>query len=243
MTQQNEQTADCLKVMVSVIVLAAVLIAAGCKKKSAEVPNTGHQQEGQTPSTLVGENSGEGSGSPGDVNDAVGKTDTGPGATTKPSLGDVIRRARSWGPVYMSWYGRMAPDFTLTDITGERHKLSDYRGKDVMLVFWATWCRYCIIEIPHLIELQKRLGKDNLAILGISYISPINTTGMVKSFIERNKIINYPVFSTYENVLPAPFNSVQYLPSSFFVNREGKIKLATTGPISLMEMEAILQAE
>lgn len=229
---------------ISAIILAAVIIVAGCRKKRSEPPQTTHQQQEQEeqqqrrqeqPSPEV---AAEKTSEP-------AKVDAEPSVSPKLSLNDVIRAARTWQPAYTSWYGKMAPDFTLTDITGKQHKLSDYRGKNVMIIFWATWCRYCIPEIPHLIALRNTISEDKLAILAISYISvmPPETTETVKDFVKKNKRINYPVFSTDPRAMPAPFNSVNSIPSSFFIDPEGKIKLATAGLLTLGYMKAILQAE
>jgi peroxiredoxin len=158
------------------------------------------------------------------------------------SLNDVIKAARTWGPVYKSWYGKMAPDFTLTDITGKQHKLSDYRGKDVILVFWATWCPPCRIEAPHLIELRKTVAEDKLVMLAISNEKP----DLVKAFVAKYNI-NYTVLLD-KGDMPEPFGVMRIygttgIPGSFFINPEGKIKLATAGVISLDDSKAILQAE
>jgi len=162
----------------------------------------------------------------------------------KISLSDVVAAARTWGPIYNSWVGKAAPDFTLTDINGKEHKLTNYRGKNVMLTFWATWCAPCIVEVPHLKALRDTVGQDELAMLAISYIStmPPNTAEMIREFAEKNRI-NYTVLSADMRDMPAPFNSINAIPSSFFINPGGTIKLATAGAISLGEIKAILQAE
>ncbi len=155
----------------------------------------------------------------------------------KPKLSDVINAARTWGPAFTPWHGKTAPDFTLTDITGKKHKLSDYRGKDVLIVFWATWCRPCHMEIPHLIELRRAASEDDLAMLAISNEKP----ELVKGFVAQAQM-NYTVL-TDPGTLPSPYNTVNAIPSSFFIDRQGKIKLGTSGLISLEEIKAILQAE
>jgi len=154
----------------------------------------------------------------------------------KVSLNDVIKAARTWRPVHKSWYGKPAPNFTLTDITGKQHKLSDYRGKSVLIILWATWCSPCIIEVPHLIALRNLIGKDKLAMLAISNEDPAR----VSNFAADRKI-NYTVLSDTGN-MPAPYNEVRSIPFSFFIDSEGKIKLATQGLISLGEIMAILRA-
>jgi thiol-disulfide isomerase/thioredoxin len=132
----------------------------------------------------------------------------------------------------------------LTDINGKQHKLSDYRGKDILINFWATWCGPCKIEVPHLIALRNLVGEDKLVMLAISYKSayPPETTEKVKAFVEQNKI-NYTVFSIDPGSMPSPFDRISGIPCSFFIDSEGKIKLATEGLLSLGEIKAILAAE
>jgi len=158
-------------------------------------------------------------------------------AVTKPKLSDVIKAARTWGPAFQQWRGKPAPDFTLADIDGKEHKLSGYRGKNVLIVFWATWCPPCRMEIPHLIELRNTVDADELAMLAISNES----LNLVKNFVSQARM-NYTVLVD-RGTLPAPYNAVSAIPSSFFIDPEGKIKLATRGLISLKEIETILEAE
>jgi peroxiredoxin len=162
-------------------------------------------------------------------NDAVG---------TKMRLEDVVMSARTWGPVHQSWYGKTAPDFTVTDVSGRQHKLSDYRGKQVMLIFWATWCGPCIRELPHLIALRNLFPEDKLAMLAISN----ENLSLVKKFTAKWKL-NYTAVSADNSSLPQPFNNIYSIPSSFFIEPDGKIKLATEGLLNLGAIKAILQAE
>ncbi|HCO92643.1 MAG TPA: hypothetical protein DIU00_01620 [Phycisphaerales bacterium] len=165
------------------------------------------------------------------------QVDTTPLAGTGPSLEEIIKAAKTWRPGFESWYGKPAPDFTLTDIAGKKHKLSDYRGKNVLIVFWATWCGPCIREIPDLIKLRNTVSQDKLAILAISNEDP----GKVKKFVTQAKM-NYTILLD-PGVLPAPYNTIRAIPSSFFIDSDGKIKLGSTGMVSLEEIKAIFEAE
>jgi peroxiredoxin len=172
------------------------------------------------------------------------QVDKTPLAGSGPSLEEIIEAAKTWRPAFKPWYGKSSPDFSLTDIAGKEHKLSDYRGKNVLIVFWATWCGPCIREIPHLIELRNTVSEDNLAILAISNEKP----DVVKKFVAQAKM-NYtilldPGVLRKESLgLPAPYNAIRAIPSSFFVDSEGKIKLGSTGMVSLDEIKAIFKAE
>ncbi|MBN2456306.1 MAG: redoxin domain-containing protein [Sedimentisphaerales bacterium] len=156
---------------------------------------------------------------------------------TKKDIRDIIRAARTWGPGYTPWIGRKAPDFVLEDIDGKRHRLSGYKGKNVMLIFWATWCNPCLAEIPHLMELRSTVSENELVMMAISAESP----RVVKDYARKRKI-NYLVASVNMRMMPVPFSMVNSIPSSFFIDSEGKIKLATIGLLSLKEIKAILQA-
>jgi thiol-disulfide isomerase/thioredoxin len=164
-------------------------------------------------------------------------------APPKLTISDIIKHARGWGPAFINWYGKEAPDFTVTDLNGKKHTLSEYRGKNVMLNFWAVWCPPCIAEIPHIIELRKQIGEDKLVILAIAQIDPRNTTEAVRKFVAANPVINYPVTSTDAATMPRPYNYINSIPSSFFIAPDGKIKLVTEGMTPLPQMKAIIEAE
>ncbi len=78
-------------------------------------------------------------------------------------------------------YGKMAPDFVVTDINGNTHELSKLRGKEVMITFWATWCKYCRLEMPDLIKMRKEIPTEKLEMLSISNESERT----IKNFVEN----------------------------------------------------------
>jgi len=112
-----------------------------------------------------------------------------------------------------------APDFSLYTLDGTEIKLSDYKGKTVILDFWATWCPPCRRGIPDLISIKEKF-KDDLVIIGISLDQP-STQKDLPSFIE-NYGINYPVvIGTMEVV--AAYGNIQAIPTSFIIDKEGNI--------------------
>jgi peroxiredoxin len=136
------------------------------------------------------------------------------------------------------WFGKKSPDFSVTTLDGETVTLSSLAGKEVMFVFWATWCPPCRAEIPHIIELRNHFGKDKLAIIGYSS----EKADTVREFAKK-KEMNYTIATGHPSQLPEPYSRVTALPSIFFVDSEGKFKLAVQGGLSYEQMKGIVEAE
>lgn len=121
--------------------------------------------------------------------------------------------------------GVRAPSLTLKSIEGRTVRLSDYRGKVVLINFWATWCPPCRAEIPDLVKLQREYGKDGLQIIGITY-QP-ERRARVRTFTRRLKV-NYPiVFGTRET--KAGFSPDETLPLTVIIDRGGTIRGTIAG--------------
>jgi peroxiredoxin len=113
--------------------------------------------------------------------------------------------------------GIAAPDFALTDLQGHTVKLSDLRGKAVVLNFWATWCPPCKQEIPWFVDLQKRYGSQGLQVIGVSMDDGGEKD--VEKFATENAI-NYPILLGKEAVAEQ-YGGIDYLPTTFYIDRNG----------------------
>ncbi len=126
-----------------------------------------------------------------------------------------------------------APDFTLNNIKGEEVSLSDYKGKVVIIDFWATWCPPCRKGIPDLISLQNEY-KDNVKVIGIS-LDRENTKAGVPDFVDKMGI-NYPVVYFNDKVIN-DFGGVSAIPTTFIVDQDGNIVKKIVGLYPKSEYE------
>jgi peroxiredoxin len=111
-----------------------------------------------------------------------------------------------------------APDFTLKDAGGTSVKLSDLRGKVVLLNFWATWCGPCALEIPWFIEFEQQFKSRGLEVVGVSMDE--DGWAAIKPYVAEHKL-NYHVLLGNDSVSQL-FGGVESLPTTFVIDREGR---------------------
>ncbi len=121
--------------------------------------------------------------------------------------------------------GKAAPEFNLKDASGQTVHLSDYKGKVVLLDFWATWCGPCKIEIPWFIEFEKQFKDQGFAVLGVSMDE--DGWGAVKPYVARMKM-NYRVLLGTDQV-SASYGGLDSLPTTLLIDRNGSIASTHVG--------------
>lgn len=129
--------------------------------------------------------------------------------------------------------GVTAPDFELVSLDGRKVKLSDFRGKAVVLNFWATWCAPCKVEMPWFVDLQKHYASDGLEIVGVAMDD--SDPQKIAQFASEMGV-NYPVLLGTNKVSEA-YGDVEYLPTTFYINRQGKIVGKVAGLIDKAQIE------
>ena len=133
--------------------------------------------------------------------------------------------------------GAMAPDFAAIDSNGARLRLSDFRGRVVVLNFWASWCAPCTEETPWFVEFQKKYGGDGLAVVGVS----LDDDGWksVRPFIAGMRV-NYRMVLADEQITRL-YGGVDALPVTVIIDRSGRIAETYTGLIGHDGFEAAIR--
>ena len=158
------------------------------------------------------------------------------------ALGYLFSHSGPQGPVNISSVKpnkerHQAPDFALKDADGKLVHLADYRGKVVLLDFWATWCGPCKIEIPWFEEFQRQHQGKGFAVIGVS----MDDEGwdVVKPFLTRLKV-NYRVLIGNDQTAQL-YGGIDALPTTFLIDREGRIASVHVGLVDRKEFENGIQ--
>ena len=121
--------------------------------------------------------------------------------------------------------GKPAPGFSLVDLDGNKVSLAQFKGKPVLVNFWATWCGPCKLEMPWFEEFHKKYADQGLVVLGVAADEAGKTA---ISTVAHKTGVTYPVLLEDGKVTDA-YGGVEYLPESFYVDRGGKVMLQTAG--------------
>lgn len=123
--------------------------------------------------------------------------------------------------------GDQAPDFSLVDLDGNSHKLSDYEGEGVFLNFWGTWCKPCVKEMPAMDRQYEEYSEQGVQILAVNIAQ---SEFEVKSFAKQYGL-DFPIVIDKNKSVMAAYN-IRPLPTTVLVNPEGKIERIVTGEMS-----------
>jgi peroxiredoxin len=126
--------------------------------------------------------------------------------------------------------GAKAPDFELKTLAGETVKLSNLKGKKVMLNFWATWCPPCKAEMPDMEKFYKESGKD-VVILSVNIDPQLDVKGFVKQYG-----ITFPILLDEKDVVNETYQILS-IPTTYFINSKGVIQNKFTGAMNLGSMK------
>jgi len=128
---------------------------------------------------------------------------------------------------------RPAPEFALKDADGKEHKLSDFKGRVVLLNFWATWCGPCKIEMPWFVDFQRKYKDQGFTVLAVS----LDDEGweVVRPFVDDLNL-NFPVLLG-NDVMADEFGGVVALPTTFMIDKDGKIYKMHQGLVSKGDYE------
>ncbi len=131
-----------------------------------------------------------------------------------------------------------ADGFVFKDLQGHQQRLQDYRGKWVLVNFWATWCPPCLREIPDLISLYEAHKKSDVMVIGVALDS---TRESVVEFVAKKKIPYPVVVGDYD--LAAQVGEVELLPTSFLYDPSGKLVSYQEGEVSRESVEAYIKSK
>lgn len=134
--------------------------------------------------------------------------------------------------------GDAAPDFALTDFNGKPLHLADYRGKLVLLNFWASWCGPCLEEMPRLSALQRNYGAAGLQVIGVSMD---DEAAPVKRLLAKRPV-DYPI-GLGDEKLGERYGGILGLPQSFLIDRHGLILARYKGEADLSQIEATIRLQ
>lgn len=139
-----------------------------------------------------------------------------------------------------SYASAQAKDVEFVDLDGKAVKLSDFKGKWVVVNFWATWCPPCLKEIPDLTIFHEEHKDKDAIVLGVNYET--NSVAKVKAFSEQ-QMINFPVVRLKDGAdgRTTPWGPLRGLPTTYMISPKGEPVAATTGLVDLKALEAFME--
>lgn len=131
--------------------------------------------------------------------------------------------------------GQLAPDFSLNDFKGDPVHLSDFKGKKVMINFWATWCPPCRVEMPHMQKFYEDNESKDVVIVGINLTTTEGNSDSVQAFVE-NQQLTFPIVLDTEGSVMQTYQIVSY-PTTYVLDSKGVIREKFQGAMNYEMME------
>jgi thiol-disulfide isomerase/thioredoxin len=131
---------------------------------------------------------------------------------------------------------KVGNDFLLKDMSGVKHQLSQYKGKWVLVNYWATWCPPCLEEVPDLVNLYDRRKKKDLMVLGVVF--DYKDTKEVAEYVD-DMLMSYPIVLGDDDVA-AQIGAVAALPTTYIYNPQGKLVEVKRGLITKQYIEKLI---
>ena len=128
-------------------------------------------------------------------------------------------------------------NFTLHDMNGKQHKLSDYKGKWVLVNYWATWCPPCLEEVPDLVTLHDTRKNKDLVVIGV--VQDYQNTKEVTEYVD-DMLMSYPIVLGNESVTKQ-IGTAEVLPTTFIYNPQGKLVKTKRGLITKQYIEKLIE--
>lgn len=172
---------------------------------------------------------------------AAGCSRGGPGSSTSAAVPQTTEAAKNALPDLGA-----APDVTLQELNGNTVRLSDLRGKVVLVNFWATWCEPCRSEIPELIEFQRKYGSRGFTVVGVAMDQ--EGISVVAPFVAKPQFdvdgqktaMDYPIVLGNDDVA-TKFGGFLGLPTSYVISKNGQVVQKILGPIDDQAMDKLIQ--
>ncbi|OGA23813.1 MAG: hypothetical protein A3H34_01470 [Betaproteobacteria bacterium RIFCSPLOWO2_02_FULL_67_19] len=131
------------------------------------------------------------------------------------------------------WSGGATPPLALSDLRGTAHRLESYRGKVVLVNFWATWCEPCREEMPGIERLRASLAGRPFAVLAVNLAEP---PSRIRAFLEKMPL-GFPVLLDHDTAAAKAWNA-RVLPASFLIDADGRIRYSHVGEIDWSQEDA-----
>jgi peroxiredoxin len=123
--------------------------------------------------------------------------------------------------------GEKAPDFLLTDLKGNKHKLSDFKGQGVFLNFWGTWCKPCATEMPYINNQYHQFKEKGVQVLAVN----VGESDLAVSQFAGNHNLDFPIVIDKDGQVQAAYG-IDPLPATFLIDKNGKVVKYYTGQLS-----------